>query len=142
MGALAIEAAAGMKVSVEQVRHEFWFGSTLPTGGFTGRTSPEDAAKFKEIFTSHFNAGVIEGAFKWHEMEPERGQVNHAVVDRMLARADQQGIPVRGHCLFWGVPNRVEGWVKGLTGDELRLAIRQRAWAIGARYATDLQNTT
>jgi GH35 family endo-1,4-beta-xylanase len=134
MGTLVIEAAAGAKVSVEQVRHEFWFGATLPTGVFTGRTSPEDIAKFKEIFTSHFNAAVIEGAFKWHEMEQERGQVNYAVVDRMLAWADQQGIPVRGHCIFWGVPNRVQPWVKALTDDELRLTIQQRARAIGARY--------
>ena len=68
MGDLVIEAPAGAKVSVEQVRHEFWFGATLPTGVFTGRTKPEDIAKFKEIFTSHFNAAVIEGSFKWHEL--------------------------------------------------------------------------
>ena len=134
MGTLVIQAAAGAKVSVEQVRHEFWFGATLPTGVFTARTSPEDIAKFKEIFTSHFNAAVIEGAFKWHEMEPARGQVNYAVVDRMLAWADQQGIPVRGHCIFWGVPNRVQDWVKSLNDDELRLTMQQRARAIGARY--------
>ncbi len=134
MGDLVIEAPAGAKVSVEQVRHEFWFGATLPTGVFTGRTKPEDIAKFKEIFTSHFNAAVIEGSFKWHEMEPERGQVNYAVVDRMLAWADQQAIPVRGHCIFWGIPNRVQPWLKGLSDDELRLEIQQRARAIGARY--------
>ncbi len=134
MGTLVIQATAGAKVSVEQVRHEFWFGATLPTGVFTGRTSPQDIAKFKEIFTSHFNAAVIEGAFKWHEMEAERGQVNYAVVDRMLAWADEQGIPVRGHCIFWGIPNRVQDWVKGLSGDELRLTMQQRARSIGARY--------
>jgi len=134
MGTLVIDASAGAKVSGEQVRHEFWFGATRPTGVFTGRTNPEDIAKFKEIFTSHFNAAVIEGAFKWHEMEQERGQVNYAVVDRVLAWADQQGIPVRGHCIFWGVPNRVQDWVKALSDDELRLTIQQRARAIGARY--------
>src|ERR1035437_2615313 len=53
MGTLVIQAAAGAKVTVEQVRHEFWFGATLPTGVFTARTSPEDIAKFKEIFTAH-----------------------------------------------------------------------------------------
>ena len=36
MGTLVIEAAPGAKVSVEQIRHEFWFGATLPTGAFTG----------------------------------------------------------------------------------------------------------
>ena len=58
MGTLVILAAPGAKVSVEQVRHEFWFGATLPGGIFSGRSSPEDIAKWKEIFTSHFNAGV------------------------------------------------------------------------------------
>ena len=118
MGALVIRTTPGAKVSVEQIRHEFWFGATLPTGVFTGRTSPEDIAKYKEIFASHFNAGVIEAAFKWHDMERERGQVNFSIVDSMLAWADKQGIPLRGHCIFWGVPNYVQGWVKQLDDEE------------------------
>ena len=134
MGALVIRTAPGAKVSVEQIRHEFWFGATLPNGVFTGRTSPEDIAKYKEIFASHFNAGVIEAAFKWHDMERERGQVNFSIVDSMLAWADKQGIPLRGHCIFWGVPNYVQGWVKQLDDEELRMAVQQRARTIGARY--------
>jgi GH35 family endo-1,4-beta-xylanase len=134
MGDLVIRTAPGAKVTVEQLRHEFWFGATLPTGMFNGQGSPETVAKFKEVFTTHFNAGVIEGAFKWHEMERERGKVNYSVVDNMLAWADREGIPLRGHCIFWGVPNRVQNWVKELSDGELRTAIRQRAREIGARY--------
>jgi len=134
MGTLTIKTPPGAKVSVEQIRQEFWFGATLPNGIFTGRSAPQDIAKFKEVFTSHFNAAVIEAAFKWHEMEPERGKVNYATVDSMLAWASQQGIPVRGHCIFWGVPNRVQSWLKDLGDPELRLAIQQRARSIGARY--------
>ena len=134
MGTLVIRTTPGAKVAVEQMRHEFWFGATLPGGVFTGRTSPEDIAKFKEIFTSHFNAGVIEAAFKWHDMERERGQVNYSIVDSMLAWADKEGIPLRGHCIFWGVPNYVQNWVKELGDDELRSALQQRGRAIGARY--------
>jgi len=134
MGTLVIRTTPGAHVTVEQIRHEFWFGATLPTGMFTGRASPEDLAKFNEIFASHFNAGVIEGAFKWHEMEAEKGHVNYSAVDSMLTWADQQGIPLRGHCIFWGVPNRVQPWVKELSDAELRRAIQQRARAIGARY--------
>jgi len=134
MGGLVIRTTPGAKVSVEQIRHEFWFGATLPTGIFTGRAAPEDIAKYKEIFASHFNAGVIEGDFKWHAMEPERGHVNYSIVDTMLAWADKQGIPLRGHCIFWGVPNRVQNWVKELGDAELRMAVQQRARSIGARY--------
>ena len=50
MGTLVIRAAPGARVTVEQIRHEFWFGATLPNGIFNGRASADDAAKFKEVF--------------------------------------------------------------------------------------------
>ncbi len=134
MGTLVVRTAPGARVTVEQLRHEFWFGATLPTGIFTGHNSPEDIARFQEVFLKNFNAGVIEGAFKWHAMERQRGQVNYAVVDDMLAWADRNGIPLRGHCIFWGVPDMVQDWVKALGNDELRLSLRQRGRSIGARY--------
>ena len=87
MGELRISAPAGAKITVEQIRHEFWFGATLPGGVFTGRASPDDIAKFKATFTELFNAGVIEAAFKWHDMEKERGKVDYSIVDSMLAWA-------------------------------------------------------
>lgn len=133
-GVLVIHAKPGAEVSVEQMRHEFWFGATVPTGMFTGRMSAADAAKFKEIFESHFNAGVIEAAFKWHEMERERGTVNYATVDAMLRWADALHVPLRGHCIFWGVPNRVQPWLRDLDDAELRRELMQRGRDIGARY--------
>jgi GH35 family endo-1,4-beta-xylanase len=131
---LVVRAAPGAKIQVEQLRHEFWFGATLPGGVFSGRTAPEDIAKFKEVFTSHFNAGVIESAFKWHDMEKERGKVDYSIVDNMLAWADGEGIPLRGHCIYWGVPNRVQPWLKDLNDADLRAAIEQRGRSIAARY--------
>jgi endo-1,4-beta-xylanase len=133
-GTLVIRATPGAKVTVEQIRHEFWFGATLPTGAFNGRMSADDVARFKDVFLGNFNAGVIEAAFKWHDMEPERGKVNYSVVDNTLAWADQAGVPVRGHCIFWGIPNRVQDWLKALSDGDMRLAMQQRARSIGARY--------
>ena len=60
--------------------------------------------------------------------------MNYSIVDSMLQWADRERIPLRGHCIFWGVPNRVQDWVKALSDDELRLALEQRGRAIGARY--------
>ncbi len=133
-GTLIIQARPGAKVQIEQIRHEFWFGATVPTGMFTGRMSAEDQKKFNEVFTSHFNAGVIEASFKWHDMERERGVVNYATVDAMLRWADTAAIPLRGHCIFWGIPNRVQPWLKDLSDAELRRELMQRGRAIGARY--------
>lgn len=134
-GPLVIRAKPGAKISVEQLKHDFWFGATLPNGIFSGKAPADDVAKFNEIFTTHFNAGVTEVAFKWHDMEKERGIVNYGLVDRMLAWASQHDIPLRGHCIFWGIPNRVMDWQKSLGDTELRQTIEHHAKSIGARYA-------
>ena len=133
-GTIVILGRPGVKVQVEQLRHEFWFGATVPTGMFTGHMSPGDIARFNEIFPSRFNAGVIEASFKWHDMERERGMVNYGIVDAMLRWADAASIPLRGHCIFWGIPNRVQPWLKELNDDDLRRELQQRGRAIGMRY--------
>ena len=72
-GTLIIQTRPGAKIEVEQLRHEFWFGSNVPTVIFNGEASPADVVRFKEIFVRNYNAGVIAAALKWHEMERERG---------------------------------------------------------------------
>lgn len=134
MGAIVVRTTPGASVTVRQLRHEFWFGATLPGSVFNGKAAPEDVARFKEIFLSHFNAGVIESAFKWHDMERERGRVDYSTVDAMLQWASASEIPLRGHCIFWGVPRYVQPWLKELPDDQLRLAVRQRARSVAARY--------
>jgi GH35 family endo-1,4-beta-xylanase len=134
MGTLVIRTAPGAKITVEQVRHEFWFGATLPGGIFSGRNSPEDIAKWKEIFASHFNAGVPEADFKWDVMERQQGQVNYSVVDAMLSWAEKTGIRMRGHCIFWGVPDHVQPWLKEMTDDDFKIAVAARGRSVAARY--------
>ena len=134
MGTLTIRTAPGASVKVEQTRHEFWFGATLAGGVFSGRTSPEDAAKWKEIFVSHFNAGVPEADFKWDVMERQKGQVNYSVVDSMLAWADKAGITLRGHCIFWGVPNHVQPWLKEMNDVDFKATVAERGRSVAARY--------
>ena len=134
MGTLVIRTAPGARVTVEQVRHEFWFGATLPGGIFSGRNTPQDIAKWKEIFISHFNAGVPEADFKWDVMERQKGQVNYAVVDNMLAWAGKEGIALRGHCIFWGVPDHVQPWLKEMNDDDFKATVAERGRSIGSRY--------
>jgi GH35 family endo-1,4-beta-xylanase len=63
-----------------------------------------------------------------------QGKVNYAVVDGMLEWADKEGIPLRGHCIFWGIPNRVQDWLKALSDEGMRSAIEARGKAVGSRY--------
>ncbi|MBN1846465.1 MAG: endo-1,4-beta-xylanase [Sedimentisphaerales bacterium] len=134
MGTLIVEAAPGARVRVEQTRHEFWFGAALSSSAFDGGMNPEDQRRYQEVFLSNFNAAVTENALKWHDMEPRQGRINYAVVDAILAWTEQNEIPLRGHNLFWGIPGRVQDWVKQLDDEQLRQTLRNRAETIGSRY--------
>jgi endo-1,4-beta-xylanase len=134
MGNLIIKAKPGAEVHVKQLRHEFWFGAALSSGAFTGRMNPADQRKYEETFLANFNAAVTENALKWHSMEPRQGQVNYRTVDAILAWTDEHEIPLRGHNIFWGVPNMVQPWLKAMDDATLRETLKARALDIGQRY--------
>jgi endo-1,4-beta-xylanase len=134
MGDLIIKAEPGAEVHVEQLRHEFWFGAALSSGAFSGRMNDEDQRKYEETFLANFNAAVTENALKWHDMERRQGEVNYRVVDAILAWTDKHQIPLRGHNIFWGIPNRVQTWLKAMDDATLRETLKARALDIGRRY--------
>jgi GH35 family endo-1,4-beta-xylanase len=134
MGTLVVEAAPGVEVRVEQLRHEFWFGAALASQMFSGRTDTEDAARYKKVFLENFNAAVTENALKWHAMEPRQGQVDYAIVDAILQWTGQHNIPLRGHNIFWGISNRVQPWQKAMDDAVLRETLQARALDVGKRY--------
>lgn len=62
---------------------------------------------------------------------PALAQVSGSDLD---AAIDQHQIPLRGHNIFWGIPNPVQGWLKELPDEELREVVKTRARDIGRRY--------
>jgi GH35 family endo-1,4-beta-xylanase len=134
MGTLVIDTAPGAEVRVQQLRHEFWFGAALANHIFTGRAESAEAAKYRQVFLENFNAAVTENALKWHDMEKTRGTVDYSVVDAMLEWTAKHDIPLRGHNVFWGIPNRVQPWLKEMGDAELRDTLRARALDIARRY--------
>ncbi len=134
-GLLVIQAPPGTEVSVEQQRHEFWFGAALASQAFGDRMEPADRQKYLSLFLTNFNAAVTENALKWHDMERNRGQVNYRTVDAILAWTHEHRVPLRGHNIFWGVPEWVQPWLKDLSDEDLQATIKNRALDIGRRYA-------
>ncbi len=134
MGTLTVQTDPGAEVTVQQLRHEFWFGAAIANGPFAGRANSKDTAKYKQVFLENFNAAVTENALKWHQMEPTQGEVYYGTVDAILAWTDEHDIPLRGHNIFWGVTGRVQDWQKQLDDDQLREVLKSRAITIGKRY--------
>src|SRR5690606_12285971 len=133
-GELVVNAKPGAKVTVEQLRHEFWFGAAISNGFGSGSMPAEDFKQYGEKFLANFNSAGTENAVKWLSMEPEQGQVNYKVVDGILEWAEKHDIPVRAHNLFWGVPNRVQPWLKEMDDKELLRTMQHRAETVTKRY--------
>jgi endo-1,4-beta-xylanase len=139
-GELIVKAKRGSQVTVEQLRHEFWFGCAIPNS-LAGGMSKNNLNQFKEKFLENFNAAATENALKWMIMEPRKDEVNYTVVDSILRWTEKNNIPLRGHNLFWGIvksPNTgqqyVQQWVMELNDDELKQRIKERAEYITNRY--------
>jgi endo-1,4-beta-xylanase len=134
MGTLIVEAAPGTEVRVEQLCHEFWFGAALANQMFGARADSKNADKYKQVFLQNFNAAVTENALKWHVMEGQQGKIDYSVIDAILDWTHQHGIPLRGHNVFWGIPNRVQPWLKEMDDDTFRAALKDHATDIARRY--------
>ena len=114
--------------------HEFWFGAAISNGMFDNRAKEGDASIYKEKFLQNFNCAVTENALKWANMERQKGLVNFSTVDNMLAWTDEHKIPLRGHNIYWGIPERVQQWLKDMDDAQLEDAVHTRARTIAARY--------
>jgi GH35 family endo-1,4-beta-xylanase len=139
-GELMIRTKRGARVTVEQLRHEFWFGCAIPNS-LAGGMSQDNQKKFREKFLENFNSAATENALKWMIMEPQKDKVNYSVVDSILSWTEKNNIPLRGHNLFWGIvksPNTgqqyVQQWVMEMNDDELKQRIKDRAATITRRY--------
>ena len=133
-GELVIKAKPGVEVSVEQLKHDFWFGCAITNSIVGNGMSESDKKMYEEKFLENFNAGVTENAVKWANMEPRQGEVNYTVVDGILKWADENDIPLRGHNIFWGISRFVQPWVKALDDTELRKTLENRAESLASRY--------
>ncbi|HEY4655193.1 MAG TPA: endo-1,4-beta-xylanase [Cyclobacteriaceae bacterium] len=133
-GELTVKAKPGDQVTVEQLRHEFWFGCAISNGFVDGSMAESDVRQYSEKFLANFNSAVTENAVKWGNMERLEGQVNYSVVDGILAWTEKNNIPLRAHNLFWGIPNRVQPWLKEMEDNELKQTLQQRAETVAGRY--------
>ena len=133
-GLIIIKANPLTKVSVEQLSHEFWFGCSIPDIIFNGSATESDISQFKEKFLENFNSAVTEGAMKWANMESKKGKVNYLVIDSILSWTEANHIPIRGHNIFWGIPIKIQPWLKEMSNVELEQTLKNRAETLTARY--------
>jgi endo-1,4-beta-xylanase len=128
------QPVSGLGVTLEQVAHEFEFGTALSTQMFAQGANANEQAQYFNLSKQLFNATVHENALKWYATEPQRGHVNYIDADRILSWSEAHSLPLRGHTLFWEVERWNQPWLKSLSKQELRLAVERRTTEICERY--------
>ncbi len=137
MGDMIVKTKPGADVKVQQVRHEFLFGTAIPNSLAEkegGAMSSSDRKMFLKVLSENFNYAVHENALKWYDCEKKPNVVDYYTADRIWELCNEFNIPMRGHCIFWAKSQFVMDWLKKLNNDELRAAMKRRAIDVTKHY--------
>ena len=89
----------GAKVSVEQTRHAFLFGSNIYMWGKSPNEQME--AAYRKHYAELFNYATL--AFYWNGYERERGKPNHKHTGQVARWCRKNNITTKGHPLAWNM---------------------------------------
>jgi len=128
------EPIVGGTMFVEQLRHEFAFGTVLCPDAFDGTLPGERAKKYRQHVEASFNSASTGNALAWANTEPASGEVDYAVVDQMAAWCEARGIRLRGQGLFSACEEDLPAWLTALDDRALSAAVSRRAREVVNRY--------
>jgi endo-1,4-beta-xylanase len=123
-------------VEYQLKRHDFLFGTAIAHAPLAD--TAETGKQYRQFILDHFSAVVCENAMGWSDNEPERGQEDYSRADALLAFAAENGLKMRGRCLFWEKERQVQPWLQALDPLQLRAAAERRLAASVGRYAGKL----
>jgi len=126
----------GAQVEYRLKRHGFLFGTAVAYAPFAD--SGEAGKQYRQFILDHFSAVVCENEMKWYRNEVAAGQEDYSQADALLAFAKQNGLAMRGHCLFWEKQQYVQPWLAALDPIQLRAAVERRLASAVGRYAAQL----
>lgn len=110
---------ANASVNLQQTRQAFPFGAAMSGAILTNQS-------YRQFFKDHFNWAVFENESKWYSTEARQGRVTYTQADAMWDWCQANGIPVRGHCLYWAPEKWQPRWLAALDSDTIRKAVAQR----------------
>ena len=150
---IQLSVPAGATIEVKMKQHEFPFGAMLNAELFHDRNnlfSEQDEAQYKQTFLENFNYAVHGNAMKWYAVEPDwwinspnyNGSKRWNDAELVWNWANGNGIPMRGHSVFWGMDTATNSgemwdpdWVEALNDVDLENTAEERARDFASRWA-------
>ncbi len=120
---------SNVRVTVEQLRHDFRFGSNFFLFDHCG--SPEREEQYRRRFAALLNYCTL--GFYWAGFEPQRGKPNDEYVDKVVAWAREHGITCKGHPLVWDHPASSPAWLPD-DPDQIQVLSHGRVRDIVSRF--------
>jgi endo-1,4-beta-xylanase len=137
MGNIIVKTKPGAGVKIQQVRHEFLFGTAIANSvaeKHANAMSDGDRQLYLKILKENFNFAVHENALKWYDCEIKKDSVDYSIADRIWEICNDLNIPMRGHCIFWAKDKYIMNWLKELNNDELRSKVISRAMDVTRHF--------
>ncbi|MBN1506361.1 MAG: endo-1,4-beta-xylanase [Sedimentisphaerales bacterium] len=113
------EPLTNVAVEVRQTRKAFPFGAAVSPTLLRN-------AQYGEFFKSHFNWAVFNNESKWYGNERVQGKEDYTAADAMFQWCHDNGIPVRGHCIFWEPEKWQPRWLLSLDAAQVKTAVERR----------------
>jgi len=100
----------GISAQIEQVTHRFAFGACI------ARSPLSSNAAYRNFILNHFEWAVCENETKWGSNEGTRDIETYSDADYIYNWCNDNGIKMRGHCLFWEQVNgNFPAWLENLS---------------------------
>ncbi|MDB4766604.1 endo-1,4-beta-xylanase [bacterium] len=124
-------AISDVAVDIQQIGHQFAFGSTL-NDGFT------DNSAYADFFKQNFEWATIEYFAQWKPVEEVQGVEDYSRADPSIEFTEANGIQLRGHSLAWPDTRFVPSWLFNQSAQVHRNEINERIDNVVSRYADTL----
>lgn len=120
-----------LNVEVQQLNHDFGFGSTLNDGFMTNSV-------YTDFFKKHFERATIEWYSQWPAVESVRGTEDYTIADASVEFAQSNGIPIKGHALVYPSTTFLPQWLQTLSPSEVQAELEERITNVATRYQSQL----
>jgi hypothetical protein len=94
-----------------------------------------DNPAYEQWFTSRFTVTTFENEMKWYSTELRPNHEDYRFPVAMLQLAEQNGIKVRGHNVFWSARKSQMEWVKPMDPGQLTASMQHRLRSVVTQYA-------